>query len=205
MFRLQALALFGAAALLIPQPRAHAHGIETDLERFSGLTDRLGYGQGAANSGSAPSGLQGHLRSATSGQQRSSPDGEGIAIQSRFSTGMPAADAAVRLLPSDGSEPIDLGRTDAEGRFRFRLPAQAREDWEIQVDAGPGHRDYLELAPTQAPGAMGVSPARPLNRLRHDALAALPGSARYGAIPWVLLGSIGTLSLGGLLWQRRRS
>ena len=62
---------------------------------------------------------------------------------------MPAVAAAVRLVPPDGGAPIEVGRTDADGQIRFTLPPQAGEDWEIQVDAGPGHRDYLELAPTE--------------------------------------------------------
>jgi nickel transport protein len=205
MFRLQALALLGAAVLLIPQPRARAHGIETDLERFNGLTDSLGYsrnGTGATDAGTNR--LNGLLRSVASDESPGA-DGNGIAIQSRFSTGVPAADAAVRLLPSDGGEPIELGRTDAEGRFRFQLPSEAREDWEVQVDAGPGHRDYLELVPTSAPPAMGVAPGRALRRVRPDALASLPGSRLNGVAPWVLLGSLGSLGFGGLLWQRRRS
>lgn len=204
MVRLQALALLGAAALLIPQSGARAHGIETDLERFNGLTDQLGYGQeGTTERKAPPGGIHGLLKSVASGTPAA--DGDGIALQSRFSSGVPAADAAVRLLPSNGGEPIELGRTDAEGKFRFQLPSEARGDWEIQVDAGPGHRDYLELTPTAAPGVLGVSPEQRMSRLRHDVLAALPGSFRHGAAPWVLLGSLGTLGLGGLLRQRRRS
>jgi nickel transport protein len=54
------------------------------------------------------------------------------------------ADASVKLVPPGGT-PIALGRTDARGQLNFQLPAGARSDWEIQVDGGPGHRDYLEL------------------------------------------------------------
>jgi nickel transport protein len=38
-----------------------------------------------------------------------------------------------------------MGRTDAQGRLRFELPGELSDGWELQVDAGPGHRDYLEL------------------------------------------------------------
>ena len=54
------------------------------------------------------------------------------------------ADATVKLVPPGGT-PIALGRTDARGQLNFQLPAGAGTDWEIQVDGGPGHRDYLEL------------------------------------------------------------
>ncbi len=69
-------------------------------------------------------------------------------LQSSFSTGDPARDAVVRLLPADGGAAIELGHTGADGRLSFDLPSAARNGWEIQVDAGPGHRDYLE--PTDA-------------------------------------------------------
>jgi len=74
----------------------------------------------------------------------------GMHLHSHFSSGEPAADAAVRLMPPAGGQPIALGRTNAEGQLTFSLPAQARADWEIQVDAGPGHRDYLEINETGA-------------------------------------------------------
>ena len=74
----------------------------------------------------------------------------GMQLQSQYSTGLPAADAAVRLVPPAGGQPIALGRTNAKGQLNFSLPAQASADWEIQVDAGPGHRDYLEVNETGA-------------------------------------------------------
>lgn len=81
------------------------------------------------------------------------------ALESRFGTGEPASDAVVRLVPP-GGQPVELGRTDAEGRLLFKLPSQVDADWTLQVDGGPGHRDYLELptspgeaaAPRSAPG-----------------------------------------------------
>lgn len=71
-----------------------------------------------------------------------------LKLQSSFSNGDPARDAAVRLLPPDGGEAIELGHTGPDGRLTFTLPPTARSGWEIQVDAGPGHRDYL--APSDA-------------------------------------------------------
>jgi nickel transport protein len=68
---------------------------------------------------------------------------ESMELQSSFSTGVPARDATVRLLPPEGGQPIELGRTGEDGRITFKLPPTARAGWEIQVDAGPGHRDYL--------------------------------------------------------------
>ena len=75
-----------------------------------------------------------------------------LTLQSRYSTGVPAAAAAVSLV-APGQSPIPLGVTDAQGRLRFALPARAQADWELKVEQGSGHRDYLELP---------QAPARPL-------------------------------------------
>ena len=68
-----------------------------------------------------------------------------LQFRSQFSSGEPLAGAAVRLQSPDGQQTIDLGRTNADGRFNGRIPAQASRQWELVVDGGPGHRDYLEL------------------------------------------------------------
>ena len=71
-----------------------------------------------------------------------------LVLQSQFSTGEPTSDAVVRLISPDGSQ-HELGRTDAAGRLSFALPPGSQGAWEVQVDGGPGHRDYLEM-PVQA-------------------------------------------------------
>ena len=67
-----------------------------------------------------------------------------LLLQSQFSNGEPARDAVVRLVPPDG-HPLDLGRTDGQGQLSFALPKDAQGSWDLQVDGGPGHRDYLEM------------------------------------------------------------
>lgn len=116
------LASAAMMALARPQPVA-AHAIHTTLESLGSLS--------RASSDSS--------KGATT-----APAGAGFALASSFSTGVPVADASVRLVPPGGT-PIALGRTDARGQLNFQLPAGARSDWEVQVDGGPGHRDYLEL------------------------------------------------------------
>ncbi len=69
---------------------------------------------------------------------------DSLVLESRFSNGEPTSDAMVRLVAPDG-EAIDLGRTNAQGQLSFALPKQAQGEWELQVDGGPGHRDYLEM------------------------------------------------------------
>lgn len=120
-------------------------------------------------------------------------------LESRFSSGLPAADAAVRLVPPGGGRPIDLGRTDAQGRLAIRLPGGVRPDWEVQVDSGPGHRDYLDLGEAGTPGAPAAPQAlRPIRPIRHQ----LGEQAQAWALPLSGLALIGGATAG--LIRRRR-
>ena len=116
--------LASGALLAFAHPQAaSAHAIQTTLETLSSLSRAYtGSSTGPDTAAAGPS----------------------ITLASSFSTGAPVADASVKLVPPGGT-PIALGRTDARGQLNFQLPAGARSDWEIQVDGGPGHRDYLEL------------------------------------------------------------
>ena len=116
--------LASAALLACAHPQAaSAHAIQSTLETLSSLSRAYTGSSTGAGTGAA---------------------GPSFALASSFSTGAPVADASVKLVPPGGT-PIALGRTDARGQLNFQLPAGARSDWEIQVDGGPGHRDYLEL------------------------------------------------------------
>jgi nickel transport protein len=200
----QAFALVGAAALLLAPTAAGAHGIETDLRRFDGLSSRLDFGDQRPGGPQVATPQAATPHAAT---PQATPQAEGFQLRSNFSTGAPAVAAAVRLLPPDGGEPIEVGRTDANGQISFTLPEQAGADWEIQVDAGPGHRDYLELAPTEESAVPLVpSPSavrRPVRDAVRDVMLSLRDSSG-GRVPGLLvLGMVG--SLGGLLWRRHRS
>ena len=116
--------LASAALLACAHPQAaSAHAIQSTLETLGSLSRAYTGSSTGAGTGAA---------------------GPSFALASSFSTGAPVADASVKLVPPGGT-PIALGRTDARGQLNFQLPAGARSDWEIQVDGGPGHRDYLEL------------------------------------------------------------
>lgn len=67
-----------------------------------------------------------------------------LLLHASFGDGQPAGAAVVRLVPP-GGQPITVGRTGSNGDLSFALPSKANGDWEIQVDGGPGHRDYLTL------------------------------------------------------------
>ena len=71
-------------------------------------------------------------------------DGD-LQLSSRFSNGEPTQGAVVRLLNADGTPGQELGRTDAEGRLSLDLSSVSNGTVYLQVDGGPGHRDYLEL------------------------------------------------------------
>ncbi|MFZ9271184.1 MAG: hypothetical protein ACO23C_08075 [Prochlorococcaceae cyanobacterium] len=105
-----------------------------------------------------------------------------LELQSRFSTGMPAAGAQVSLVSPSGAS-LALGSTDAEGQLRFALPDAVDASWEVRVDQGPGHRDYLELP----------LPAAAAGQLSHRLRSVLPASgllAASGASALLLLGAV---------------
>ena len=166
--------LASAALLACAHPQAaSAHAIQSTLETLGSLSraytgSSTGAGTDAAGTDAA---------------------GPSFALASSFSTGVPVADASVKLVPPGGT-PIALGRTDARGQLNFQLPAGTGSDWEIQVDGGPGHRDYLELpkaAVRPAATTFKVQPQdspNPPNRL----LTPLLGLGLVGALAglWVV-------------------
>lgn len=71
-------------------------------------------------------------------------DGD-LQLSSSFSNGEPTQGAVVRLLKADGSPGQELGRTNADGQLILDLSSLDNGVVDLQVDGGPGHRDYLEL------------------------------------------------------------
>ncbi len=98
-----------------------------------------------------------------------------FALTSQFSTGVPAAGAAVSLVAPAG-QTVALGRTDAHGQLRFQLPQAVDGSWEVRVDQGPGHRDYLEL-PGVAADRKSAQSSPDLNRWRPLQSLAWGGAA----------------------------
>lgn len=110
-----------------------------------------------------------------------------LRLESKFSNGLPAREAAVRMVSPDGATALELGRTNADGRLTFPLPAQARADWELQVDAGPGHRDYVELPAAASAPLHGQRPASLVHPPLSRAGASLGAVALLGALAGLLL------------------
>ena len=71
-------------------------------------------------------------------------DGQ-LELSSSFSTGEPVKGASVRLLNADGTPGDELGEIGANGQLVLTLPDLVEGVLDLQVDGGPGHRDYLEL------------------------------------------------------------
>ena len=131
-----------------------------------------------------------HSHAIESSLERLSSLTDQLVLDSRFGNGEPAADAVVRLIPPGGT-PIEVGRTDASGQLRFRLPQNATATWEVQVDQGPGHRDYLEL-PTAEASPAGLP-------TRAQAQARLSSTAPDAAVSGLASLLLGLCAVGGLL------
>jgi nickel transport protein len=134
-----------------------------------------------------------HSHAIESSLERLSALNDKLLLESRFGNGEPASDAVVRLVPP-GGQPVEVGRTDGQGRLSFTLPSQASADWEVQVDGGPGHRDYLELPAGSGPAARVQGEPR---------LPLLAGRSPLVAVGLLGLGGLG-LGLGSLQLLRRR-
>ena len=72
-----------------------------------------------------------------------------LELSSSYSNGQPTQGAVVRLLNADGSTGQELGLTDQAGRLTLDLDTVEDGIVDLQIDGGPGHRDYLEM-PVQA-------------------------------------------------------
>lgn len=128
-----------------------------------------------------------------------------LLLQSSFGNGQPAEAALVTLVPPGGGQPIPVGRTNSKGQLSFALPSDANGAWDVQVDGGPGHRDYLSLPVTKGHAD--------LNRIsdgpRPSPFAWLSAGLSHAnpASPWILVGTVGGLTGGFftlLLGRHRR-
>ena len=116
-----------------------------------------------------------------------------LQVESHFSTGVPVDGAQVRLVSPDGKDSIALGQTDRSGSLRFQLPSAANSSWELQVDGGGGHRDYLELPTATGTGPQALTTPTPPTTPAHAPASPLP-------LGLLLLGMVS----GGWIWSRQR-
>jgi hypothetical protein len=123
---------------------------------------------------------------------------DALVLQSRFGPEQPASDAEVRLVSPAGMS-IALGRTDSSGTLRFQLPKEAGADWELQVDQGPGHRDYLEIPAANREGHQPAQQAGLFRWRMADLSHALLQPQTLALAGLVALGGLGRAAW----WQRR--
>ena len=71
-------------------------------------------------------------------------DGD-LELSSNFSNGEPTQGAMVRLIKADGTPGQALGRIDDDGKLNLDLRDFENGVVDLQIDGGPGHRDYLTL------------------------------------------------------------
>jgi hypothetical protein len=105
-----------------------------------------------------------------------------LLLSTAFSSGVPTSNATVRLL-TPGGQTLELGHTNAKGELAFALPRGANGAWELQVDGGPGHRDYLSM-----PVQRGQAQLDQISEADHSALASgwLAGLGGLGAAAMLL-------------------
>ena len=127
-----------------------------------------------------------------------------LLLQSSFGNGQPAQAALVTLVPP-GGQPIPVGRTNSKGQLSFALPNDANGEWDVQVDGGPGHRDYLSLPVTN--GQADLKRISDGHRPNPIPWLSIWLNASNLASPWILVGAVGGL-VGGcsalLLGRHRR-
>jgi len=125
-----------------------------------------------------------------------------LELSSSFSSGEPTKDAVVRLVNADGSPGKELGRMGSDGRLQVTLPAELKNGRvELQVDGGPGHRDYLELPIRDGRVQLEQVSEGPHGHHAAWAWAGLSSPAGGAA----LLGSVAVFGGAGLLVKVRRS
>ncbi|RZO11976.1 MAG: hypothetical protein EVB08_08750 [Synechococcus sp. MED-G135] len=117
-----------------------------------------------------------------------------LELRSTYSSGDPVNGAVVRFMKADGSAGAELGRIDASGQLRLILPTLDQDNSDLQtvdlqVDGGPGHRDYLAL------------PIRN-GEVQIDAISQTEPSS---ALLLAALGGVGFFSTTTLLGRVRRS
>ena len=118
-------------------------------------------------------------------------DGQ-LELSSSFSTGEPVEGAAVRLINADGTPGDELGEIGANGQLVLTLPDLVEGVLDLQVDGGPGHRDYLEL------------PIRQGSVLLDEVVQTQTQNQSTALSPFAWLGAPALLGLAGLMVKVRQ-
>ncbi len=68
-----------------------------------------------------------------------------VRLSSRFSNGEPVEGAVISILNQESLPVIELGQTNHLGNLILNLPYLDSGKINVQIDGGPGHRDYLMI------------------------------------------------------------
>ena len=135
-----------------------------------------------------------------------------VEVEAYFDDDTPARGAKVKVL-TGRQEVIAAGRTDRDGRWSF--PAPEAGTYQVEVDAGAGHRTTTQITvPGQRPSAgktpppeKGAARDQPLARAQQPVpISDSPDKDEFVRFPWlgILLG-VGIIGAGslGLWWLLR--
>lgn len=105
-------------------------------------------------------------------------EGDFIHVEARFQRAEPARQSGVEVRNAATGRIYLNGETDAEGRFTFPIPAQARgdrADLDILLRAGEGHQNHWTLkAAEYLPAVPASAPPRPKPVAQTAAKPAVP-------------------------------
>ena len=105
----------------------------------------------------------------------------------------------MRVVPPGGGTPVEVGQLDADCKLSFVLPRGADGTWELQVDDGPGHRDFLDLTVKSGRPQLYTLSSRPA-----EPTAAWASPWLIGTVVLCGLGSIGGVIAGLSGWSAAR-
>lgn len=115
--------------------------------------------------------------------------GDAIQVEAKFVPDTPVRQGTVRVLEATEGRELVAGTTDAQGKFSFPIPAEAREkrlNLRIVVEAAMGHRgEWLLKADAYLPpaAAAGQAPPTPAAGITATAPAAAPAPGPPAARP----------------------
>ena len=121
---------------------------------------------------------------------------DGLEIQATFGDGKTYPNAPVAIYsPENPDEPIFIGRTDSEGKFKFKPDQQLLGDWAVEIgDAETSHWDYLVVPVNEVGVALDAISNAEIEEEEHH----------HGVITSILSGTLSLTLLLGVLKVFRR-
>ncbi|MDX2244083.1 MAG: carboxypeptidase-like regulatory domain-containing protein [Leptolyngbyaceae cyanobacterium bins.302] len=105
---------------------------------------------------------------------------QAIALQAKYDTGAPFANAQVSVYAPDSDAPWLKGTTNSEGQFTFTPDASKPGTWQVKVRSA-GHGEILNI-PVSAAQATATTPANPGTGYTSLQKGVMAASVIWGAI-----------------------